>query len=181
MRREVAEADTTFQTPEMEHLLEPVSFASGGTAEETLKQLNDLKKLSEKLAQAPAVLLRNSTAARSRLSGSQYASFLTKFEKGFENGVAKNTETHQKEHEYLVAEIDLYEFVLQNFSRFSVKRDQLFVADDDTLNQYNTKLSNVQKLMTEYQTSRKLFEARQSAEQQSSGLSLSDLDPVSKK
>jgi hypothetical protein len=71
--------------------------------------------------------------------------------------------------------------VLQNFSRFSVKRDQLFVADDDTLNQYNTKLSNVQKLMTEYQTSRKLFEARQSAEQQSSGLSLSDLDPVSKK
>ena len=88
---------------------------------------------------------------------------------------------HQKEGKLLASEIGLYQFVLQNFARFSVRGNQLLVADDNTLNQYNAKLANVQQLANEYEAARKQFETQQSESLKSSGFSLSDLDPSAKK
>jgi preprotein translocase subunit SecG len=181
LRQEATEAGPKFQTPEMEHLLEPVSFSSREMIEETLKQLNTLEELSYKLAQAPKILLQHLQAARLQLSGSPYASFLQKFEDGFAKGIGRNADIHQKEGKFLASEIDLYQFVLQHFARFSVRGGQLLVADDATLNQYNAKLASVRQLAQDYEAARKQFTTQQSELEKNNGLSLSDLDPSAKK
>jgi hypothetical protein len=181
LRQEVTEGGSKFQTPEMEHLLEPVSFSSREVIEETLQQLNAAEDLSQRLAQAPKSAVQHLQAARLQLSGSPYASFLKHFEAGAADSLERNADMHQKEGKYFASEIDLYQFVLQNFARFSVSGDQVLVADDETLNQYNARLANVRQLAKEYEAARKPFATRQSEVEKSSGFSFSDLDPSARK
>jgi hypothetical protein len=180
-RQEATEAYSKLQTAEMDHVLEPVSFSSRERIEETLKQLNALEELSHKLTQGPNILLQHLQAARLRLSGSPYASSLKKVEDGFVEGFGRNADVHDKERKFLASVIDLYQFVLQNFPQFSVRGDQLLVAEDATLNQYNAKLANVRQLAQDYETARQQSETQQSEVEKRSGLSLSDLDPAAKK
>src|SRR5207249_4313031 len=123
LRREGTEAGSKFQTPEMEHLLEPVSFSSRQMIEETLKQLNAAAVLTQKLAQGPKSAVQHLRAARLQLSGSPYFSFLKHFEAGAAKELERNADVHQKEGKYLASEIDLYQFVLQNVAQFSVSGD----------------------------------------------------------
>lgn len=115
------------------------------------------------------------------LSGSSYVSFLKHFEARAAEELERNADMHQKEGKYLASEVDLYQFVLQNFVRFSVSGDQVLVADDETLSQYNAKLANVQQLAKSYEAATKQFTTHQSETEKSSGFSFSDLDPSAKK
>jgi hypothetical protein len=161
LRKEVADSDVRFETPEMANLLKPVSFSTQENVENTLAQLRDLQALSLRLAVAPGLLLQHLDAARSKLGSTQYASSLKEFQRGFENSITENTDMHRKELKYIDAEIDLYGLVLKEFPSFVVKGHQVFVSDSSTLEEYNSKLSAVRQLAADYQSARKDFEARQ--------------------
>jgi hypothetical protein len=59
--------------------------------------------------------------------------------------------------------------------------DKLLVVDDETLNQYNAKLANVQQLAKDYEAARKQLATRQSEVEKSIGISFADLDAPAKR
>jgi tetratricopeptide (TPR) repeat protein len=174
LRQEVAEAGPSFQTPEMSHLLQPVSYSSRESIIETLKQLAAAEELSQRLTQGPKNAIQRLHAARLKLPNSPYATFLKHFEVGATESLERNEPVHEKERAYLDSEIGLYQFALHNFSKFVVINDQLVVVDDQVLSQYNGKLAIVRQLEGDYKAARKQFETEKGAAQTSLGFSFSD-------
>jgi hypothetical protein len=174
LRQEVTEAGPSFQTPEMSHLLQPVSYSSRESVMETLKQLAAAEELSQRLTRGPKNAIQHLHAARLKLPSSPYATFLKHFEVGATESLERNEPVHEKERAYLDSEISLYQFALHNFSKFVVINDHLVVVDDQVLSQYNGKLAIVRKLEGDYKAARKQFETERGAAQTSIGFSFSD-------
>ena len=178
VRKEVAEMNRRYQTPEMAHLHQAQSMSSREQVVRTLQQLRGLQQFSLRMTELPRQMADHFQTSRSRLSGTRYAPFLERVQRGFEERAGETVKFRVKEQEYLQSEIDIYTFILQNFNSFSVHGPDIFIADRNVLESYNARLSRVQRIAREYTKLSNEEEAKQKLTMNSNHLSASDLDSL---
>ena len=173
-RKQTEAAGRSFQTPEIAHLLELVSFSSKETVEETLRQLVRMKQYDLNLAQASSLIRQHLRETESTLSDRDASAFRP-LEQNFEKSSAFQAEVLAKEERFLASAINLYDLTLRNFSKFSLKGDRLLIADEETRKQYSAQRAMVQQYARESEKANRQLQVKQDEALQHVGLSRSEL------
>jgi hypothetical protein len=176
LNRKYAEESARFDTPEMEMLYEPASFARRRTIVEIQRQLRQMLALDELYEGSYQEVFQDirTQVLSSNMSSGTKAMFLEAFDKSSAKVLSMRRDTLIKEKKYLEAAIDIYELALRNLDVFSVQDDTLYIGNDTILLLYNTQLSEALQLEKEFADALQQYEQRQRAMLAEHGLSLAD-------
>jgi len=165
-----------FQTPEMANLFKAPSFRSRKTVEETIRQLQTMASVESKYSSLEPVLATFADRVEKRdwREGTKRG-FLEGFRNAFQQQNQRRVAVYRVERAWIDASLDLYSFVLNNFSAFSVHRNTVVVSDHKTLATFRQKLSASTELHQKFLQASEEFDRQQKADVGKYGLTPSDL------
>ncbi len=130
LNRRYVQESAEYETPEMEMLFEPASFAQQSTIEEIIRQLRGLAELQERTSASQERLMRHLASIRSK-----------EFWQGVEEGKRIRGHVRTLEKKWINTTLDLYKFALRNFESLSVDGEEIYITQSDVLSSFDRKLS----------------------------------------
>ena len=180
-RQQYEQEATQFNTAEMENLYTPASFQNKKVIEETVRQLKNMAVVEEKYSSLDSVIDHAASQVKQKdWSERTKSAFLEGMEGSLRKGQQGRLEVFRKEREWISASIELYTFVRDNYPAFSIRRNQIVVNDDKTLETFNQKLTRATQLRKEVVKAAEAFEQSQKAQIGKYGLTPSDFGTPSR-
>lgn len=165
-----------FQTPEMANLFGARSFRSRKTVEEMIRQLRNMASVEGKYASMEPVFdkTRSRIEQRNWPEGTKRG-FINGMRRALEQNNQRRLAVYRVERAWIDASLDLYTFVLNNFSAFSVRRGTVVVSDNKALETFRQKLSEATQLHQKVLQASEEFDRQQKADLAKYDLTPSDL------
>jgi hypothetical protein len=165
-----------FHTPELQDLYSTASFREAKVIEETIRQLKNMAAFEEKYSSTDPWLAKIRAQIKQKNWPTETKTlFLDGFEEGMRQSAKAREENFRNERQWIEASIDLYSFALDNYSKFSIRKNRILVNNSETLAIFNQKLSRATQLHEQVLQAQARVEQEQKAMVEELGINPSDL------
>ena len=177
VNREYMEAVKNADLSGVAHLATPESFADPASATEGLKQLHAAYDLDMGQEQKVQEIIGNIRKAvdTSGWSASEREAFMEGFNRGITNALDKRQHAVAAEQAWIDSVDDVYAYADRNHSAFILNGGHVQISDNQVLEEFNSKIRNMNKRRTDFFQAKQDFEKWQADVFKKMGVSGTDI------